>query len=551
MKSVLEGRRKRVAIRVPNWIGDAVMAGPTIQALGHQFPEVEWHLFAIPRTAPLFEGLDFPFRLHPLPARMRGLRAWNAAVDQMRAVSPDAALILPPSFSSALLARLSGAEVRLGWPGDGRKALLTDVGPVPRRDIHLREQYHQLGDMLARRVLGRALRSDRPRLRFPLRSEEQAEASKWWEARQWNPSEVLVLAPGATYGPTKRWPEDRFAAVGRRWVERGRPVLWFGGPAEAELCRRLDARMEDAKHSFSLAGETSLRQSLALLADAGVLVSNDSGAMHMGQAAGLSVVAIFGSTSPTWTGPVGASQNTIYKAIHCSPCFAKTCPTSFECLDAISVDEVDAAATALWERAGLPASLPGAEVRTGSERRPAVFLDRDGTLIRFVDYLHRADDVELVPGAGAALRALRDEGFALVLVTNQSVVARGTIGLQELERIHLRLHELLAGEDVALDAVEVCPHHPDFTGPCSCRKPKPGMLLRAAQHLDLDLGRSWMIGDTTGDAGAAAAAGVGFKLVRTGYGAEVEASLSGVEACDDLVTASQSILSSLRTAPQR
>ncbi len=154
--------------------------------------------------------------------------------------------------------------------------------------------------------------------------------------------------------------------------------------------------------------------------------------------------------------------------------------------------------------------------------RPAVFLDRDGTLNREVDYLARPEDLELLPRVGAALRSLAEAGFALVVVTNQSGIARGLFTLTELALIHERLHELLAAQGVELDAIEFCPHHPEFTGPCTCRKPAPGMLLRAVADLDLDPAASWIVGDSERDLAAGRAIGARGILVLTGKG-EAEA----------------------------
>ena len=133
------------------------------------------------------------------------------------------------------------------------------------------------------------------------------------------------------------------------------------------------------------------------------------------------------------------------------------------------------------------------------QRRPAVFLDRDGTLVEEVPYLHDPGRVVLLPGA-AALGGLAAAGYALVVVTNQAGVARGLYDEAAVEAVHRRLAELLAGVGVRLDAVLHCPHHPEGTVPgyaraCRCRKPGPGMLEAAAGRLGLDLAASWLIGN--------------------------------------------------------
>ena len=528
-----------VDVRIPNWIGDAIMAAPTLHALGRLEPDVVWRLWGVPRTLPLFEGLDAPFELHPIPPSFRGPRRFVQVVDRVRRARSGAALVLPPSFSSALVSALAGTPRRFGWPGEGRSPLLTDPGSRPRCDVHLREQYRELGSLLARRLWDRELPEAASGTRLWLRPEEIAGAAAAWAACPLDPARTIALAPGATYGRTKMWPKERFLALGQSLVRAGFSLLWFGGPAERELCAELAADGGGPEESLSIAGELSLRQSLARLAGVRVLVSNDSGALHMGQASGVPVVGIFGSTSPTWTGPVGPDARTLYLSTHCSPCFSRTCPTDFECLQGIAVESVREAVLELAARG-----------RTGL--RPAVFLDRDGTLIDLVPYLRKPEDVRLADGAATGLRALVASGYALVLVTNQSVVARGEASLGDVARVHARLEELLAAEGVSLDAIEFCPHHPDFGEPCSCRKPEPGMLRRAAQGLGLDLTRSWMLGDSESDLGAAERAGVRFVLLRTGYGREVEPRVPpSIPVFEDVSTACQAILSSLPYPSQR
>lgn len=144
--------------------------------------------------------------------------------------------------------------------------------------------------------------------------------------------------------------------------------------------------------------------------------------------------------------------------------------------------------------------------------RPAVFLDRDGTLTEPRHYPSRTEDLVLRPGIGPPLRALRNAGFALVVVTNQSGLARGLIAAAAIAPMHRRLRELLAHHRVELDGIYHCPHHPGGTVPrftitCVCRKPAPGMLLRAARDLDRDLAASWMIGDSGRDIEAGHRAG--------------------------------------------
>jgi len=156
----------------------------------------------------------------------------------------------------------------------------------------------------------------------------------------------------------------------------------------------------------------------------------------------------------------------------------------------------------------------------------AVFLDRDGTLNREIDGLTRPEQLELLSGAAAAVRTLNHEGIRAVLVTNQPLVAKGLCAESDVESVHRELETLLGSEHAFLDRLYWCPHHPErgFAGErpelkmdCECRKPKPGMILAAARELNIDLGRSWLIGDSTTDLAAARNAGVRSVLVRTGH----------------------------------
>ena len=152
--------------------------------------------------------------------------------------------------------------------------------------------------------------------------------------------------------------------------------------------------------------------------------------------------------------------------------------------------------------------------------RRAVFLDRDGTLLEHYDYLTDPDQVRLAPHAGAALRQLRERDYVLVLITNQSAVARGMITEAKLSEIHGRMKALLAREGVFLDQIYYCPFHPEgaiekYRRESKLRKPEPGMLLLAAEELDLDLERSWMIGDDDRDVMAGQRAGCRTILIET------------------------------------
>lgn len=155
-------------------------------------------------------------------------------------------------------------------------------------------------------------------------------------------------------------------------------------------------------------------------------------------------------------------------------------------------------------------------------KQKAVFLDRDGTLNRYVGFLRDIEDFALLPGAADAVRTLNGSGYLAIVATNQPVIARGEVTVPQLREIHDRMETELGAEGAYLDAIYYCPHHPDsgFEGEvpelkfdCSCRKPKPGMLLQAAEDLNIDLTQSWMVGDGASDVAAGKAAGCRTALI--------------------------------------
>lgn len=181
-----------------------------------------------------------------------------------------------------------------------------------------------------------------------------------------------------------------------------------------------------------------------------------------------------------------------------------------------------------------------------------VFLDRDGTINEEVNYLSRPDQLRLIAGAAEAIKRLKHAGLKVVVITNQAGVARGYFSEPALQQIHLELEQMLRAQDAHLDAIYYCPHHPTagigvYKIDCSCRKPKPGLLEKAARELNLDLRRSFIVGDKPADLQAGEVVGCRTILVRTGYGLESEKELAAGNfqpdhIADDLLEASRWIL---------
>jgi heptosyltransferase-2 len=335
MKTLLENV-KNILVRTPNWLGDTVMALPAIAALGKRYPKASLTLLAHHRVAGLY-GLEKrpeeviaydPQGIH------RGVKGTGRLVRELRERRYDLAVVLPNSFSSAWIGFLARAKHRVGYATEGRGSLLTIRLPLPKdfRKRHLAESYLDLV-----RVLGIEVKTSVPHIILDPEFKREGEAFLR-EAGIPKGVKLIGLGPGATYGEAKRWDLERFAEVGKRLGAKGYRLVLLGVKEEKGLCERI--REGIGEKAVNLAGKTDLRLLAGVLAQCEAYVSNDTGAMHLAAALGLPVVALFGSTSPEWTRPLGRAK-VIYKRPYCSPCFARTCPDkSRRCWEAIEVDEV-------------------------------------------------------------------------------------------------------------------------------------------------------------------------------------------------------------------
>jgi heptosyltransferase-2 len=317
---------ERILIRLPNWLGDALMARPLLHALARLHPGAERRAVGPPAFLELLAS----------DRVVNGAEPWPAAgpergrlVERLRAWRPDLALVLPPSFSSAWLAWRTGARERVGFAHEGRSVLLTRAARRPARgEQHLSEEYLSLLETPPGAV------PPLPTLRPAPAAEERA--AVLLQELGLGGARLALIGPGALYGPAKRWPEPRFAELARELATRGWNVLVCGTAAEAPLCEAV-ARAAGVP---TVAGRTDLPTQAGLCARAALAVCNDSGLAHLAAALGTATVAIFGSTSSAWTAPLGARVRIVQHPPVCSPCFQRTCRIGYRCLTAVSVGEV-------------------------------------------------------------------------------------------------------------------------------------------------------------------------------------------------------------------
>ena len=327
-----------ILIRVPNWLGDSMMATPVVSAVHKTFPEAKLTILAKPNLASLWKGFS---EVHEVLILERGLSGYLNAIGEIKKRKFDVAFTLPSSLSSAFILFAAEVPIRIGWGGEGRELFLNHVVPAPEpRKKHLVWEYLEL----IRHGLGRPLSLKTFKLDFPMDSKIRQEANRLLKSLKVDEKSGLVaLGPGATYGPAKRWPLGYWKQLISQILESGKETLLvLGGPEEKEYLAELWKGLagKHAPRLVSLVGKTNPQVLATVLDQCKLLITNDTGPMHVAAAVDTPTVALFGSTSPTWTRPFGLGHEVIYKAVECSPCFQKTCPIGYICLNQITVDEV-------------------------------------------------------------------------------------------------------------------------------------------------------------------------------------------------------------------
>jgi heptosyltransferase II len=332
---------RRLLVRSPNWVGDAVMSLPVLAGLKRLFPLGRITVLAAPRVAPLFAGQPGVTGIITYPSDQG---KWQVLWELRRRF--DVALALPNSMESALGLWLVGVPSRVGYTTDARRLFLKEAVSNYGELAGLHTVFYFLGLLKA---LGGVATFTPPTLYLET-EEEVMGAQILAEANLPGRGPWVGLSPGAAYGPAKRWDPVRFAALGRELQrEFGARLVLLGGDDERPVAELVKEQLQGPV--ADLVGRTSLRQALGVLSQLDLLVTNDSGLMHAAAALSIPLVALFGSTDPMATGPFTSRATVIRHPLPCSPCFNRTCEAGYACLEAISVDEVIAAARA-WLKAG-------------------------------------------------------------------------------------------------------------------------------------------------------------------------------------------------------
>jgi heptosyltransferase-2 len=361
---------QHILVRGVNWLGDAIMTTPALMRLREAFPQIRITLLTPAKLAGLWTGhpaLDAVLAFEPGAGLLSVAR-------QVRSARADLGLLFPNSPRSALELWLGRVPERIGVARPWRNGLLTRAIPARAGLVVMRKrtpaevrallqaggvapvaippESHQLHHYL-HLVAALGAKAD------PLPPTIRVSAAEVAALRQRfgvsDGQAVLGINPGAEYGPAKRWPAERFAAAARAVRQQTGCRLWiFGGAGDVPVAREIAAALsrEGAGDAVTvLAGQTNLRELCAALKACRVLLTNDTGPMHLGAAVGTPLVALFGSTSPELTGPglPGVDRHALLRRpVPCSPCFLRECPADFACLLGLTTQEVTAAVLAKW-----------------------------------------------------------------------------------------------------------------------------------------------------------------------------------------------------------
>lgn len=328
---------EHILIRGTNWIGDVVMCLPAIAAVRKTFPHSKISVLVKPWVAELLyicPDIDEVI-LFQSPGTHDGIAGKLRLARELKGKSFDMAILLQNAIEAAIIARLAGIPIRAGYNSDGRGFLLTHS--VERteeiRSVHQIDYYLEMLKTLGFQSAGRSVN-------LTLTNEYSTVSQEILSRYGIGEREPIVgIGPGATYGPAKMWFPERFALVVDRLIEDfSVPVILLGSSDDRHSADQV--QQSSKNRLINLAGETNLKEAISLIARCDLFISNDSGLMHVAGALGIPTIAIFGSTNPQTTSPVGEKSIVISNDVACSPCLKKICPTDFRCMDLIGVDEV-------------------------------------------------------------------------------------------------------------------------------------------------------------------------------------------------------------------
>jgi len=331
---------REILVRGPNWLGDLVMATPGLRALRAGFPSARITLQLAAPLAGLFDAEDFFDRVLPMSASRRGARAvWREAARLRQSGSYDLGLCIPDSHASAAMLRLGGVRNVVGYAGSGRGPLLHHRVPVPRAWGRRRWVSRERFVLGLTRALG--CPDFGTQLHLVVSRDEDALLDEVLAARAAGSldSPLVALAPGASFGDSKRWPAESFAWLGDKLTRGGARVVLLGTAAESTLTAEVGHRMKEP--SLDLAGALPLGALKALVQRLDLMVCNDAGARHLAVAFGVPSIVFFGPTSVAKTDANLAGVTIVETSdVECRPCYRRSCPIDHRCMQRLEPEPV-------------------------------------------------------------------------------------------------------------------------------------------------------------------------------------------------------------------
>ena len=335
----------KLMIRVPNWVGDAVMAEPALRELRRIFRESHITLVARPWVAGLFDGEGLTDEVIPLPDA-RGLvktaGRFLSGARRLRRERFDFAVLLQNAFGAALLARAAGVGKIAGYPTDGRRALLDQVIPLEPdyKTSHQVRYYLNIAARLEQEFSGEShIKIETARPRLCVAEEAKERAARMLSEQGMTTAPIVAINPGATNSRAKQWLAERFAETADLLAERdGFQTIIVGASGDIEVADEVAERMRS--RAVVLAGRTSIAELKALLACSSLVVSNDTGAAHVSAALGVPTVVVFGPTEHVSTRPLSDVAALVRHDVECSPCMLRDCPIDHRCMTRVEVNDV-------------------------------------------------------------------------------------------------------------------------------------------------------------------------------------------------------------------
>ncbi|MBI5048037.1 MAG: lipopolysaccharide heptosyltransferase II [Deltaproteobacteria bacterium] len=330
---------KSILVRVPNWIGDAVLCLPAIEKIKSIYPQAEITVLAKPWVSPVFFNNPVVKRIidYDASGRHNGIAGKWRLIQELKQHGFDMAVLFQNAFEAALIAFLARISIRVGYARDLRGWLLTHSLKLGS-DIKKAHQVFYYLNIAASLSQGYqpSVISHQPKIY--LTTEEKIWAEKFLNDKDVDNGIIVGMAPGASYGPAKRWMAEKFSKVaGRLTNDYGAKLVVFGGKEDREICNAV----LNGLPGINLAGELDLRKSIAIVSKCNLFLTNDSGPMHISASLGIPTIAMFGSTDPKLTGPLGGRAKTIKKDIECSPCFERVCKYGhYNCFNMVTEDDV-------------------------------------------------------------------------------------------------------------------------------------------------------------------------------------------------------------------